>query len=163
MSLKRRVALYISIAFSLLFGVIMAIIYVSFNDFRREEFKERFQKRLEFTSNFILKSSNFEKEAFLFFNENADNVLLNEKIIIFNEKKELIYSTVKDENISKNQGLLIELDHKKVIYDEQSVPEIYAVLTHIKGRNYYIVTSAYDTNGQKKLDYLKYSLIFAFL
>lgn len=162
MSLKRRIALYISIAFSLLFGIIMAIIYVSFNDFRRDEFKERFKKRLEFTSNFILKSRDFEKEAFLFFNENADNVLLNEKIIIFNEKKELIYSTEKKESVSKNIELLDELDHKKVIYEEQSIPEVYAVLIKLKGRNYYIVTTAYDTNGQKKLDYLEYSLSFAF-
>lgn len=162
MSLKRRVALYISIAFSLLFGIVMAIIYVSFNDFRKEEFKERFQKRLEFTSNFILKSDDFEKEAFLFFNENADNVLLNEKIIIFNEKKELIYSTVKNSAVIKNKELLTELDRKKVIYNESSTPEIYAVLVSIKEHNYYIVTSAYDTNGQKKLDYLKYSLILAF-
>ena len=33
----------------------------------------------------------------------------------------------------------------------------------INGQNYYILTSAYDTNGKSKLDYLKYLLITAYI
>jgi hypothetical protein len=96
MSLKRKIALSLSIAFSLIFGIMMFVIYVSFNDFRRDEFKLRFQKRLVFTVNFIEKANDFEREAPLFFDENSDNVLLNENIIILNAEKELVYSTLKD-------------------------------------------------------------------
>ena len=115
MSLKRKIALNISIAFSLLFGLVLAVVYVSFNDFRKDEFEERFKRRLEFTSNFISKSKNFQEEAPIFFNENSDNILLNETILIFNAQKELIYSTIKDKKISWDNQLLIELDSKKVI------------------------------------------------
>ncbi|MCJ8155388.1 HAMP domain-containing histidine kinase [Chryseobacterium sp. SSA4.19] len=161
MSLKRKIALNLSIAFSLLFGIVMAVIYISFNDFRRDEFKERFRQRLEFTSHFIAKSKDFEEEAPVFFNENSDNILLNETILIFNAKKELIYSTIKDRNVTWDNALLKELDSKKVIYSEKSVPEIYAALRTINGENYYILTSAFDTNGTSKLEYLKYLLITA--
>ncbi|WP_294274645.1 ATP-binding protein [uncultured Chryseobacterium sp.] len=163
MSLKRKLALNLSIAFSLLFGIVMVVIYMSFNDFRKEEFKERFRQRLEFTSHFISRSKDFEEEAPLFFNENSDNILLNETILIFNSKKELIYSTIKDQNVSWDDGLLQQLDEKKIIYDENSVPEIYAALRNIKGENYYILTSAYDSNGNSKLLYLKYLLITAYV
>ena len=54
----------------------MFIVYVSFNDFRKDEFRERFQKRMVFTVNFIEKSGDFEKEGPIFFDENSDNVLL---------------------------------------------------------------------------------------
>ncbi len=162
MSLKRKIALTISIAFSLLFGMVMAIIYLSFNDFRRDEFKERFRQRLEFTSHFISKSKDFEEEAPIFFNENSDNILLNEKILIFNEQKELIYSTIKDRNVTWDNAMLKELDQKKIIYTEKTVPEIYAALRNINGENYYILTSAFDTNGKSKLGYLKYLLITAY-
>ena len=47
-----------------------------FNDFRKDEFRERFQKRMVFTVNFIEKSGDFEKEEPIFFDENSDNVLL---------------------------------------------------------------------------------------
>lgn len=163
MSLKRKIALNLSIAFSLLFGIVMVIIYVSFNDFRRDEFKERFRQRLEFTSHFISKSNNFEKEAPIFFNENSDNILLNETILIFNGRKELIYSTIKDKNITWDADFLQELDEKKIIYTEKSTPEVYAALKNINGENYYILTSAFDTNGQSKLVYLKYLLIFSYI
>ncbi|UOE37788.1 ATP-binding protein [Chryseobacterium oryzae] len=163
MSLKRKIALTLSVSFSLLFGVVLIIIYISFNDFRREEFKERFVRRLGFTTNFISKSKNFEQEAPIFFNENSDNFLLNETILIFNGDKELIYSTIKDQKVTWDKNLLTELDQKKDIYTEESIPEVYASLKKINGENYYILTSAYDTNGKSKLEYLKYLLITAFI
>jgi signal transduction histidine kinase len=163
MSLKRKIALNLSIAFSLLFGIVMMIIYMSFNDFRREEFKERFRQRLEFTSHFISKSKDFEEEAPVFFNENSDNILLNETILIFNGQKELIYSTIKDRNVTWDNTLLKELDKKKLIYSEKTIPEIYAALRTINGENYYILTSALDSNGNSKLAYLKYLLITAYV
>lgn len=163
MSLKKKIALNLSIAFSLLFAIVMVVIYMSFNDFRREEFKERFRQRLEFTSHFIAKSKDFEEEAPVFFNENSDNILLNETILIFNGKKELIYSTIKDRNVIWDNELLKELDEKKVIYSEKSVPEIYAALRTINGEKYYILTSALDSNGKSKLEYLKYLLITAYV
>ncbi len=136
---------------------------MSFNDFRKDEFKERFRQRLEFTSHFIAKSKDFEEEAPVFFNENSDNILLNETILIFNANKELIYSTIKDRNVTWDDALLKELDEKKIIYSEKTVPEIYAALKKINGENYYILTSAYDTNGNSKLEYLKYLLITAYV
>jgi signal transduction histidine kinase len=163
MSLKRKIALNLSIAFSLLFGIVMAVIYMSFNDFRKEEFKERFRQRLDFTSHFIAKSKDFEEEAPVFFNENSDNILLNETILIFNSEKELIYSTIKDRNVTWDSALLKELDEKKIVYSEKTVPEVYAALKTINGENYYILTSALDTNGNSKLAYLKYLLITAYV
>lgn len=141
----------------------MAVIYLSFNDFRRDEFKERFRQRLEFTTHFISKSKDFEEEAPVFFNENSDNILLNETILIFNQKKELIYSTIKDRNVTWDTTMLKELDRKKIIYTEKTVPEIYAALRNINGENYYILTSAFDTNGKSKLGYLKYLLVTAYV
>ena len=163
MSLKRKIALSLSIAFSLIFGIMMFVIYVSFNDFRRDEFKLRFQKRLVFTVNFIEKANDFEREAPLFFDENSDNVLLNENIIILNAEKELVYSTLKDKKITWDKHLLDSLDKEKTIYNEHSEPEIYAALRNIKGENYYILTSAQDVTGESKLAFLGYTLIFSYI
>lgn len=163
MSLKRKIAISLSIAFSLIFGIMMFVIYVSFNDFRKDEFRERFQKRLVFTVNFIQKSGDFETEAPIFFDENSDDVLLNENIVIFGSDKELVYSTLKDKKITWDENLLTRLDKEKTIYQEKSVPEIYAALRNVKGENYYILTSAQDVTGQSKLDFLKYLLIFSYI
>lgn len=163
MSLKRKIALNLSIAFSLLFGLVMTMVYVSFDDFREQEFESRFKQRLKFTINFIKQSKNFEEEAPLFFNENSDNVLLNEEILIFNSKKELVYSTIKDRNVSWDSEMLTTLDKVGTIYNNNSTPEIYAALRYINGQKYYILTTAFDKNGQSKLSYLKYILLFCYL
>ncbi|SKB95496.1 Signal transduction histidine kinase [Soonwooa buanensis] len=162
MTLKRKIALNLSIAFSILFGLVMIVIYILFNGFRKEEFKERFRKRLDFTITFIEKSKNFEEEAPLFFDENSDNVLLNEQILIFNAKRELIYSTIKDRKVSWDSRILDDLEKKKIIYDESASPEIYAALREINNTKYYILTTAVDVNGNSKLLFLKYLLIFSY-
>lgn len=147
----------------MLFAIIMVVIYYSFSDFRREEFEKRFKQRLTFTIRFIEQSKDFDEEAPIFFSENSDNVLLNEQILIFNEDKKLIYSTVKDENIQWDDFLLEDLDKKNTIYKETSEPEVFAALRIIKNKKYYILTSAHDVNGDAKLDYLKYLLLSSFL
>lgn len=161
-SLKRKIAIRIAIFFSLLLAVVMFLVYMSFSDFRREEFENRFKQRLVFTIRFIEQSKDFDEEAPVFFSENSDNVLLNEQILIFNENKKLIYSTVKDENIQWDDHLLDELDKKNTIFNEKSVPEVYAALRTINHKKYYILTSAQDVSGETKLDYLRYLLLFSF-
>lgn len=163
MSLKQKIALNLSIVFSLLFGALMVTIYFSFSDFRKEEFKERFTQRLSFTVQFIANARNFEKEAPLYFIEDKDNILLNENILIFNKHKSLIYSTIKNKNVTWDENLLSELDHIKTIYQPNSTPEIYAALRQIKGENYYIITSAQDVNGESKIKFLRNLLIGTFL
>ncbi|MCJ7933417.1 MAG: HAMP domain-containing histidine kinase [Chryseobacterium sp.] len=75
----------------------------------------------------------------------------------------MIYSTIKDRNVTWDNTMLKELDKKKIIYTEKTVPEVYAALRNIKGENYYILTSAFDTNGKSKLTYLKYLLILSYV
>ncbi len=163
MSLKRKIALSLSIIFLVLFGAVMMIIYFSFSDFRKSEFEGRFKQRLVFTIHFIAQSKDFEEEAPLFFIEDSDNVLLNEQILIFNSKKKLIYSTVKDSEISWDDYLLSDLDKNNTIYIENSTPEVYAAVRTINGEKYYILTSAQDVNGEKKLAFLKYLLLVSYI
>lgn len=163
MSLKRKIILNLALIFSLVFGVMMILIYISFRDFRKSEFKERFRQRLVFTVHIISQSKNFEADATKFFIEDADDVLLNEQILIFNQDKKLIYSTLKDQEIQWDSQLLRKLDKDHTIYSEQNGYEQYAALSKIKGENYYIVTTAQDVNGEKKLTFLRYLLTLSYL
>lgn len=163
MSLKRKIALNLSIAFSVLFGIVMIVIYFSFNDFRKNEFRERFEQRLQFTIHFIARSSDVQKDFSDLFNENEDNILLNEKITIYNSRKQLIYPADPGKAAKVETGLLNRLDGTNTIYDDKSDPEVYAAMRNINGENYYILTTANDINGRTKLTFLKYLLLFSFI
>ncbi len=163
MSLKRKIIFSLSITFSLLFGAVMMVVYLSFKDFRKSEFKERFRQRLEFTIHVISQSKNFEAEAPLFFIEDKDNVLLNEQILIFNQDKEVIYSTIKEGEIHWDSAILKELDQKETVFQVSDSAELYGALRKINGKNYYILTTAKDSNGEKKLEFLRYLLIVCYV
>jgi two-component system sensor histidine kinase ArlS len=162
-SLRRKIALNLSLVFSLLFGVVFTVIYISFNNFRQNEFKDRFVKRLDFSINDILQSKEFAAGHPIIFSETADNIMLDENIMIFDYQKRLLYSTVKDHNVTWNKGLLENLDKKNTLYFEQNQSEVYAALRKIRGKNFYIITTAIDTSGQSKLVYLKYVLVFSYI
>jgi signal transduction histidine kinase len=147
----------------LLFGIVFTVIYISFNNFRKNEFKDRFEKRLDFTINEILLSKEFSVGHPLIFSETADNIMLAENIMIFDYQKKLLYSTIKDHNVTWDKDLLQKLDKKNTLYFGSGESEVYAALRDIRGKNYYIITTAADTSGQSKLDYLKYVLVFSYV
>ncbi|MGS0749077.1 HAMP domain-containing sensor histidine kinase [Halpernia sp. GG3] len=161
-SLRRKIALNLGSAFSLLFGVVFTVIYISFNTFRQNEFKDRFEKRLDFTINEILLSNEFSVGHPIIFSETADNIMLAENIMIFDNQKNLLYSTIKDHSVTWDKDLLSKLDKKNTLYFESDQSEVYAALRDIRGKNYYIITTAVDTSGESKLAYLKYVLLFSY-
>ena len=54
MTLKRKIAINIAIAFSVLFGLAATYIYVSFSNFRKEEFEERLAEKALTTAKLLL-------------------------------------------------------------------------------------------------------------
>ena len=55
MNLKTRIALNLSIAFSIIMGIVMTVIYISFANFRKAEFKENLEHSAVVTANYISK------------------------------------------------------------------------------------------------------------
>ncbi|MBO9593911.1 MAG: HAMP domain-containing histidine kinase [Niabella sp.] len=162
MTLKRRIALSWSIAYSLLFGVLMVIIYYAFYDFRRDEFRQNLKDKSMVTAHFIAKTPDFIKGVPQFLSE-SDDGLYKEEILIFNQDKKLLYSTVKDESVSWDANLLKELDLKNEIYVENTTPEYFGVLIRIDDQQFYILTSAEDVNGRSKLRFLGYILLLTYV
>ena len=98
----------------------MFIVYVSFNDFRKDEFRERFQKRMVFTVNFIEKSGDFEKEEPIFFDENSDNVLLKNAALYSDNQEVDILIKETDFRIIVNVfsiGSTIPVEEREKLYE----------------------------------------------
>ena len=120
MTLKRRIALSWSIGYSVLFGLLLIIIYYSFYDFRRDEFRQDLKDKSMVTAHFIAKTPDFLAGVPKFLSE-SDDGLYKEEILIFNSDKKLLYSTVKDSSISWDESFLRQLDgalgrHRAVVF-----------------------------------------------
>ena len=53
MTLKRKVAINISLAFSLLFGLAATFVYLRFTDFRKAEFEEKLENKAYNTAKLV--------------------------------------------------------------------------------------------------------------
>ncbi|MDQ8750763.1 two-component sensor histidine kinase [Elizabethkingia miricola] len=163
MTLKRKIAFNFSIAYSLIFAVVMAIIYYTSYDFRKEKFLERMHNKLEFTIQLILKNENVDVKGANFEVDEIEDELFHDETLIFNSNKKLIYSTVKDENITWDGNLLDQLDQTSEVHIQNKDRELLGAHVKIRDKVYYILVTARDRTGQLKLDFLKYVLIITYL
>ncbi|AQX13317.1 HAMP domain-containing histidine kinase [Elizabethkingia meningoseptica] len=163
MTLKRKIAFNFSIAYSIIFAVVMAIIYYASYDFRKEEFLERLRDKLDFTLHNILKNENFDAEGANLEIEEPEDELFHDEVLIFNSQKKLIYSTVKDKKITWDQGLLEELDETGEVHIQHGDMELLGAIGQIRDKEYYIFVTAQDRTGRVKLEFLRLVLIIVYL
>ncbi|HAY3541694.1 two-component sensor histidine kinase [Elizabethkingia anophelis] len=163
MTLKRKIAFNFSIAYSLIFAIVMVIIYYTSYDFRKEKFLERMHNKLEFTIQLILKNENVDVKGANFEVDEIEDELFHDETLIFNSNKKLIYSTVKDENITWDESLLYQLDQTNEVHVQNKDQELLGAHVKIRDKVYYILVTARDRTGQLKLDFLKYVLIITYL
>lgn len=163
MTLKRKIAFNFSIAYSLIFAIVMVIIYYTSYDFRKEKFLERMHNKLEFTIQLILKNENVDVKGANFEVDEIEDELFHDETLIFNSNKKLIYSTVKDENITWDEGLLYQLDQTSEVHTQNKDQELLGTHVKIRDKVYYILVTARDRTGQLKLDFLKYLLVITYL
>lgn len=167
MNLKTRIALNLSIAFSIIMGIVMTVIYISFANFRKAEFKENLEHSAVVTANYISKLPqkvlNNDDKTVDDINNDEDDFLIKEKILVFNNEKNLIFSNVLDERLVWDNSHLNNLDKKKKIFWINDYQENIGIKTKIRGDFFYILTSAEDVNGNAKLNFLKILLISIFI
>ena len=164
MTLKRKVAVNIALAFSILFGLAATYIYISFSNFRKEEFKERLEEKALTTAKLLIEVKEIDKQLLKLIDHNTINKLYNEKTLIFDADYKLIYSSIdKNTAIHWTKTDLVKLNNKKPLFKEQNGKELLGIMFPFEQGDYYVLISAEDKYGYSKMEYLFYSLIITFL
>jgi two-component system, OmpR family, sensor histidine kinase ArlS len=88
--------------------------------------------------------------------------LLDEKTIFFDDSYEMIYSSLDDEVIFWTKEDLDLLQKENFFYRQIGDNEEVGVHYVFEERCYMIITSANDTYGRRKLEYLLYILLITF-
>ncbi len=163
MNLKTRISLNLSIAFSIIITAVMTVIYFSFSKFRKDEFRDNLENSSLITANYISRIPESELQNEEKSIANIDHVeedhLLNEKVLVFNSNKKLIFSNVFDRKVTWDAQRLDELDRQEKIFWNNRGKENIGIRIPIKGKNYYILTEAEDITGNAKLHFLGIILV----
>lgn len=163
MTLKRRVAINVAIAFSILFGLAAGIIYYSFASFRKEEFKDRLEEKALTTAKLLLEVKELDKQLLKLIDQNTINKLYNEKTLVFDDKLHLIYSSIDDASIRWNEADLRRLKQTKQFFTQGKDLDLFGIFYDFEKNDYYVLIAAEDKYGNSKLVFLRYTLILTFL
>lgn len=161
--LKYKITTYFSIAVISISAVVFLIIYVLFSNFREEEFQTKMKDRTMTTLKFLLEIEDIDHDLLQVIDKNTINNLYDEKILLFNSKKELIYQSIDDTKVELPDDVLNQLspDHTFVETVQHDYDMIGLCVTY-QGKHYYGIAKAYDKFGKRKLNYLKTILVISF-
>ncbi len=163
MTLKHRLSIYTASIFSLIFCFSWILVYVLFADFRSEEFRDRLEEKALTTAKLLLEVQEVDENILKLIEQNTVNKLYNEKILIFDEKFNLIYSSIGGVSVEWSPDELLELKKERKIFKADKQKDVLGIFYDFEKADYYVLISAEDIYGNKKLSYLFYSLLITFL
>lgn len=163
MTLKRRIAINIAIAFSLLFGTAAITIYYFFFDFRRDEFQNRLEEKALTTAKLLLEVKEIDNQLLKLIDQNTINKLYNEKTLVFDDKMQLIYSSLDDATITWDINDLKKLKTEKLFFRKDKDKDVLGIFYDFEQTDYFVLIAAEDKYGNSKLQYLQFILIVTFL
>ncbi|RZJ69458.1 HAMP domain-containing sensor histidine kinase [Flavobacterium sp.] len=163
MTLKRKIAINISIAFSILYGLSAVLLYISSASFRKDEFRNRLEDKAFTTTRLLFEIRQIDRQMLKLIDQNTINKLYNEKTLVFDASYKLIYSSIDDATIAWNLNDLKRLKTEKKIFRSVAEKDLVGVFYDFKGTNdYYVLIAAEDKYGHQQLDYLLQILLVSF-
>lgn len=164
MKLKVRLSILFAVVFAGITLLLNAYIYFSYADFRREEFFQRLRTKAVNTLHLLEDLQEIDAEKLRVIGQNTLNPLYEEKIYIFDNQHQLVYSSIDSNHaVSYSERLLNQIEEKQYIeyIDADNQHEQIGLKTKYKGHDYIILASAYDNVGRRKLQNLIYTLLIA--
>lgn len=162
MTLKSRIAFFISLLFTILFGIACGIVIFLFSNFRKEEFKQRLEEKALTTIRLLTEVKEVDNQLLKIIDRNTINRLYNEKILVFDAGYKLIYSSLDDIKINWTPADLDYLKKNKTFFKRDGENEIYGFFYDTSQKDYYALVSANDNAGKRKLNFLIYLLLGAY-
>jgi len=163
MTLKNRISLLVSLLFTALFGLASAFIFILYSNFRKQEFNDRLEIKALSTIKLLASVKNDDYKIMRLIDKNSINQLYDEKTLIFDADFNLIYSSIDDSKINWSVADLKFLKKNKTFFKKQGNNEFYGVFFDTNAKDYYVLITANDSYGKRKLVYLESILIISYL
>lgn len=160
-SLRVRFAIGFSILFTVFLAIALLIVYISFADFRKEEYYKRIKDRSLTTFKFLVEVDQIDMELLKLIDRNTLNSLYNEKVMIF-ENDSLVYTSIDDLKIDYDPWLVAKAKEEKEVYTTRGNDELVAIYINQNNKEYLILAEAFDNHGRRKMNFLKWVMIIVY-
>lgn len=159
MKIQAKIAIQFSIIVASLLSLFSWIIYQQSASYREEEFMERLKNKALTTGSFFIKVDEIDKALLKIIDKNTLTALHDEKILIFSDKNELLYSNIDDIVIDYDAALLNRVRQAKYIEFPSGENESLGLVYNLGQEHYVILASAFDKFGKSKLKNLRETLV----
>ena len=163
MTLRLRISLFVTILFTILYAIIASTVIFLFSEFRSEEFQDRLRQKALSTVELLIQLKETDQELIKNLDRQKVDNLFDEKTLVFNKDFKLLYSSIYDSLLTWEKHDLLALGKKKEFFKRFNDTEVFGSYYNFKNESYYILISAKDTAGLRKLQYLIYVLFFSFI
>lgn len=164
MKIRNKILFYFSSTTILLLALTFTSIYIFYSSNREEEFQQRQKQKISNTLYFLYEIQKTDNELIEAIDQLTINDLFDEKLLLFNDKKELIYSSIDDTPVIISKEMLSELNiNNPWIETKDGLYDVIGTYIEKDGNIYYGISKAYDTFGYAKLYFLRNTLVIAFL
>jgi signal transduction histidine kinase len=154
----------LTLQFLLIGGMIMIIasaaIYVSSENFRREDFYSRLMNKARGTANLLFNTDGVDANRILRIENETPAFLQNEKIVILNFKNDTVYNSDENSDILIKNSVLEKVRSGYDVTYKQDDYDVLGTLYYTKYDRFVIIAAATDTEGILHLGKLKVILIF---
>lgn len=145
-------------------GIALMFIYTLFAEYREEEFQQRQKEKIKSSLYFFSEIKKANNELMNSIDLLTINKMFNEKLLIFNDIKELIYSNIDDTPIPYSREIIEKLSINNEWFESKdALYDIVGLYFQNDGNAYFGISKAYDKYGYSKLNYLRLVLFVTFL
>ncbi|ADY52177.1 integral membrane sensor signal transduction histidine kinase [Pseudopedobacter saltans DSM 12145] len=163
MSIRKKILIYFSAVTVMLVAIALMVIYILFSEYREEDFQQRQKEKIHLTLKFLAEIKRADKDIVEYLDRNSINEMLDEKLLIFDNSKSLIYTSVDNTKIPYSRDLLNKLSESQPwIETKDGLYDVVSIYLRKNDLAYYGISKAYDVYGYTKLNFLKSVLIATF-
>jgi len=164
MSIRTKILLYSSIITIVLVGVVYALIYNLFYQYRERAFKQEQMVKIQTTLKLLTEIKTIDKSIIESMDRITINDLYDEKLLLFDENKKLIYASIDDLPVDVDGEILSKLTPINQWVDQKdSLYDVIGACLQNDGKTFYGISKAYDQSGYLTLNYIKDVLIISFI
>src|SRR5690625_117393 len=164
MTIRNKILIYFSSTVIALSAITLTVIYILLAEYREEEFQQRQNEKIQHTIRFLSDYKQMSENLYEVLDEQTIHDFYDEKMMVFNSRKERIFSSLDDLSILKYKKILEDLSAEKTwIETKEEDYDVVGIYTVYKGEGFYGVSKAYDDFGYSKINFLRRVLIGIFI
>ncbi|MGI6319951.1 MAG: ATP-binding protein [Bacteroidales bacterium] len=163
MKIRNKILIYFSSTVVVLTAVSLIIVFILFSAHREEEFQQRQFSKIKYTIGLVDQFGKMSEEISMLLDEQDINDFYDEKMLIYDAHKNLIFSSIDSLDIEKSQEILNQLSSENFwIETKEDNYDLIGVYVVNNSNEYYGISKAYDYFGYSKKDFLKKVLVAIF-